>query len=283
MPSTQKLIVISFALVAGIGFGFLLSQIITTEAPAPIVESPTVPVVANHTALKEALLPLLETRFGATPAGYNSHKLLYVYKGMHAEDFDGVETISGHYEFKDGYLWHVSSSSDESAEDITDAGFVTLSKNIHTRLAPTANISAEALVLQLEKPTESAPTTVPPAPVPSDGDTPVQSPDDTVMCTMDAKMCSDGSFVGRVAPSCAFAPCPDEVPPSSGEIVCTSEQREAEACIEIYAPVCASYQVQCITTPCNPVPKSYPNSCFACADNNVISYTEGECAVPTTE
>jgi len=30
------------------------------------------------------------------------------------------------------------------------------------------------------------------------------------MCTMDAKQCPDGSFVGRVPPDCAFAPCPDE-------------------------------------------------------------------------
>jgi hypothetical protein len=29
-----------------------------------------------------------------------------------------------------------------------------------------------------------------------------------VFCPQDAKMCPDGSFVGRVAPSCAFAPCP---------------------------------------------------------------------------
>jgi hypothetical protein len=33
--------------------------------------------------------------------------------------------------------------------------------------------------------------------------------DDTV-CTLDAKQCADGSFVGRVPPSCEFAPCPGE-------------------------------------------------------------------------
>ncbi len=33
---------------------------------------------------------------------------------------------------------------------------------------------------------------------------------DDVVCTADAKQCSDGSFVGRVAPNCDFAPCPDE-------------------------------------------------------------------------
>lgn len=30
----------------------------------------------------------------------------------------------------------------------------------------------------------------------------------TVACTMDAKMCPDGSYVGRVAPNCQFAACP---------------------------------------------------------------------------
>ena len=29
-----------------------------------------------------------------------------------------------------------------------------------------------------------------------------------VRCTMDVKRCPDGSYVGRVAPSCSFAPCP---------------------------------------------------------------------------
>ncbi len=33
----------------------------------------------------------------------------------------------------------------------------------------------------------------------------------TVACTMEAKMCPDGSFVGRVGPNCEFAPCPDDV------------------------------------------------------------------------
>lgn len=32
--------------------------------------------------------------------------------------------------------------------------------------------------------------------------------DDQVMCTMEAKLCPDGSAVGRVGPHCEFAPCP---------------------------------------------------------------------------
>lgn len=31
---------------------------------------------------------------------------------------------------------------------------------------------------------------------------------DGVACTMEAKMCPDGSYVGRIPPSCAFAACP---------------------------------------------------------------------------
>lgn len=33
--------------------------------------------------------------------------------------------------------------------------------------------------------------------------------EEVVFCTMDAMQCPDGSWVGRVAPSCSFAPCPE--------------------------------------------------------------------------
>jgi hypothetical protein len=44
-----------------------------------------------------------------------------------------------------------------------------------------------------------------------------------VACTMDAMECPDGSFVGRVAPSCEFAECPAStliklISPNGGEI-----------------------------------------------------------------
>lgn len=44
--------------------------------------------------------------------------------------------------------------------------------------------------------------------------------DDDVACTDDAKQCPDGSFVGRTAPSCEFAPCPGE-----GEGACTLDAK----------------------------------------------------------
>lgn len=42
-----------------------------------------------------------------------------------------------------------------------------------------------------------------------------------VACTADVKMCSDGSYVSRVAPDCSFAPCPDECQyDSAGDPIC---------------------------------------------------------------
>ena len=37
---------------------------------------------------------------------------------------------------------------------------------------------------------------------------------ENVYCTLDAKLCPDGSYVGRVAPSCDFAPCPGNPEPT---------------------------------------------------------------------
>lgn len=33
---------------------------------------------------------------------------------------------------------------------------------------------------------------------------------ESVACTLEAKLCSDGSYVGRQGPNCEFAPCPGE-------------------------------------------------------------------------
>ena len=49
-------------------------------------------------------------------------------------------------------------------------------------------------------------TNVSPAPSPSWFKKP--SNPEEVRCPADVKKCPNGSYVGRVAPSCAFAPCP---------------------------------------------------------------------------
>jgi hypothetical protein len=40
------------------------------------------------------------------------------------------------------------------------------------------------------------------------GETPPNPDDDGVLCTMDAKICPDGSPIGRSDPDCEFNPCP---------------------------------------------------------------------------
>jgi hypothetical protein len=41
----------------------------------------------------------------------------------------------------------------------------------------------------------------------------------TIACTMEARMCPDGSYVGRTGPDCEFAPClgEDEAKPPEEE------------------------------------------------------------------
>ncbi len=68
-------------------------------------------------------------------------------------------------------------------------------------------------------------------------------------------------------------------PPDLAVTECLPEQRNVDACIEIYQPVCASVNVQCVTTPCDPVQETFANSCKACKNSLVSSYTKGECPV----
>lgn len=61
---------------------------------------------------------------------------------------------------------------------------------------------------------------------------------------------------------------------------CTEEQRDV-LCTQQYEPVCGLVNVQCITTPCDPVEETFGNSCTACSNSLVESYTPGECILPT--
>lgn len=134
-------------------------------------------------------------------------------------------------------------------------------------------------VLYTAEVADSAPTPVPtPSPTPAPRPTPMPGDSEPVACTMDAKMCPDGSAVGRVGPDCEFAACPGESETDGGHsVMCTPESKQAQFCTQQYAPVCGLVQVQCVTTPCPPIPETFSNSCHACAQGNVESYTAGVC------
>lgn len=106
-----------------------------------------------------------------------------------------------------------------------------------------------------------------------------------VACSMEAKLCPDGSTVGRTGPNCEFSACPGENNQGgvSQETLCQPDERNAGACIQIYNPVCALVQIQCIRAPCNPIRETFSNSCEACRNPLAKSYTKGACAIPAKE
>ncbi len=57
---------------------------------------------------------------------------------------------------------------------------------------------------------------------------------------------------------------------------CSPEDRDADACITLHDPVCGWFNesVRCVTYPCA---ETYSNQCFACMDEKVEYWTEGEC------
>jgi len=88
-----------------------------------------------------------------------------------------------------------------------------------------------------------------------------------VLCTPDRQYFSDETGCG----------CELKQPAQEERFNCTEESRNADFCIEIYQPVCGwndPEKIQCIKFPCA---TTFSNSCFACMDENVLYYTEGEC------
>ncbi len=63
----------------------------------------------------------------------------------------------------------------------------------------------------------------------------------------------------------------------SNVIECKPEQRNADFCAEIYKPVCAKVNIQCIRAPCDPINETFSNPCEACKNALVDSYTMGAC------
>ncbi|MEM6295873.1 MAG: hypothetical protein AAGA54_31670 [Myxococcota bacterium] len=53
-------------------------------------------------------------------------------------------------------------------------------------------------------------------------DTPTAAPS----CTEEAKVCPDGSTVGRTGPACEFAACPGDAEPEPDAVMCTQDARE---------------------------------------------------------
>ena len=267
MPRTRGLFVASFALIGGLTLGFFLSGLFDFQKLAPVDygdQAVTIPLNVREAEFKTALETVMRIEKGKGISGYTPDLLLEVFPGLQAVDFNTVAAVVGRYEFKEEQLSYTNSEVvDGAAGDISDDGYRTLYRNLSARLSLDPHKDIQSVIDSLRNKPDSGAST--------------QISTSSVACAEDAKVCPDGSSVAHTGPRCEFAACPSST--ASQSVVCTDDQRLVDVCTEQYQPVCASYQVQCITTPCNPVPKTYPNSCFACQDKNTISYKSGECVV----
>jgi hypothetical protein len=259
MNRNHRILLAVVLLTCGLGVGLLLTPRLS-HAPYEATEHNIEPEVVSPetSAFKAALESELTKIYGADVKGYEPEKILTVFPLLKSEDFSGVEAVIGVYEFSNGTTTYVNSEiTDGSADDISLKGYETLRNNIYSRLQLDSEVEA-LVVLQKLKGDTTKPTT-----------TPLKS------CPQDAKICPDGSSVGREGENCEFSACPV----ATEEVRCKAEQRGVAACIELYAPVCGAVEVQCVTTPCNPIPQTFSNSCFACSDERVTSYKEGACII----
>jgi len=103
-----------------------------------------------------------------------------------------------------------------------------------------------------------------------------------IMCAADAKECSDGSYVSRVAPSCEFAECSEVTEKEcikEGEYVDTPSEDSFECCGNLVkTPVTAPMDENC--EPIIPEGSTGPEpgwTCLACGDGECNSEYENKC------
>lgn len=140
-------------------------------------------------------------QFGTPEHGYQPHMFLMTFPGLTESDFDAAETSVGKYVMRDGRLEHEIDDTrlvHPAAKALTDRGFDTLLSNVSVRLGidlrTDGTLTAVMNALVRAEPMYDQ-EILDPAEIP-------------MICTMEAKICPDGSSVGRVPPSCAFAECP---------------------------------------------------------------------------
>jgi hypothetical protein len=115
-----------------------------------------------------------------------------------------------------------------------------------------ATPDSEVPTVPTTAPLPPVPTIPPPLPPADDAITVPEptEPADPIACTMDVQECPDGSYVGRVAPNCAFAACPP-MPAEPEPIVCTEEAKQCPdgSYVSRVAPSCEFASCPAVLTP----------------------------------
>ena len=310
------------------GVFILISMIVVfwrilSTPPVPTVpppDEPAMPATGMEAEFRLAVIAVVQAEIGQPIEGYEPAMLLQVFPGLAPADFDGVDASIGQYVYTADELRYEPEEGvpmHSAGPSLTTLGFGQLLGNVVERLAVYPDDrTVETVMLQLRQEYENALPGEPPY---------AEQP---VACTMEAKQCPDGSFVGRVGPDCAFAACPDSVfpirygedaskleeyradceqqngvfdecasacepgvmmcvtvcsmvctdpaaediePITSESVLCTPESRNTDACVSVVEPVCATFADQ------YPAEQTFGNSCLACQQADVVSYTAGEC------
>jgi len=162
----------------------------TQMREAPRSDDTPIPSSASE-AFRIALQSEVRRTAGTSIEGYEPSMYLSVFPGLTETDFEGVEASIGHYTVKQGRIVHELDPTrlvHKGAALITDRGMDTLLENVSKRLR--VDLQSEGTITLIMKALVYEEWT------------------DAAACTLEAMVCPDGSSVGRVGPSCEFAPCP---------------------------------------------------------------------------
>ncbi len=214
--------------------------------------------------------------------GYEPQMFMAVFPGLKPHDFDGVEAQIGvyRYDYEKDELVHDLGEMDlihSAAPAISEEGMNTLFANVTYRMGfdipHYASVEEVVSKLKGEKPDKSGEVDSfedcvaagnpvmesYPRQCRHKGEHFVEVIGEPVACTMDAKMCPDGSTVGRTGPNCEFEEClVSELPIRYGENMSNMEEYrsdcerrmgvfnecgsacgpEAEVCIDVCSMIC---------------------------------------------
>lgn len=176
------------------------------QAAAPNVDEASIASLSQYFTSEVRLT--VNEEVGQPIEGYEPFMIMQTYRGISSADFQNVEAVQGTYASQNGdvvFELNVPLNEQHSAaRAITDGGMETLLRNIADRLD--IKIRTNADVDRLLRIVAQVPAS--PSDDSEDEDNPIGGGWGNVACTMDAKICPDGSAVGRVPPSCQFAACP---------------------------------------------------------------------------